>query len=1008
MGDRMTPIPFWKMMNQILEEKRRQGSVYGIRNGFVAKQNHTLSLFGEKMETPFGPAAGPHTQLAQNIVAAYVAGARFFELKTVQKLDGEDLHVSKPCIHAEDEGYNVEWSTELTVEQAFDEYVKAWFAIKLMAKEFGIGATDGFIFNMSVGYDYEGIRLKKIDDFIEGLKDASQTSIFRECREFAQNHIELFTDITVQDIEAISPHICTSATLSTLHGCPPQEIERIAAYLMNEKHLNTFVKCNPTLLGYEFARRTLDDMGYDYISFNDYHFRDDLQYQDAIPMLTRLMHIADDTHLQFGVKITNTFPVDIKAQELPGEEMYMSGRALYPLSIALAAKLSEEFEGKLHISYSGGADYHNIQKIFDAGIWPITMATTLLKPGGYQRMTQIGELFSEGREGYPIDQGVDVEKLKALAKSAKRDRHHRKSVKLPASRKMKKKVPLIDCFTAPCREGCPIHQDITAYMELVSRGEYAKALYVIMEKNPLPYITGTICASRCMSKCTRNYYEESVHIRRMKLRAVRGGYDTVLAGHVEGTRDKGKVAIIGAGPAGISAAYFLARAGMDVTIFERKEVPGGVVRHVIPEFRISSEDVMKDVAFIEKLGVHIEVNHPVHTLEELREQGFKKIIVAIGACKEGILPLKSGASISAVTFLEDYKCTEGDMDIGSQVVVVGGGNTAMDTARAAVRVKGVEKVTLIYRRTKRYMPADAEELMLAMEEGVEFMELLAPVSFDGKILTCHRMELGEPDASGRRSPVETEETVEIPADVVIAAVGEHLDDEFYRRNGIMMTYGGKGAVDADTLQSSIPGVYLIGDGRNGPATVVEAIADATRASEAILSERLARDINEERDLSDVYKKQGWICDSIDGAVTTTTTEQRAEAEYKRCLSCFAACEVCTQVCPNRANVSIRVPGKERAQILHIDSRCNECGNCRTFCPYDSAPYLDKLTLFSTESDFENSKNQGFVLVDQNKQIVKLRLADRIYTIEGFESDDGVDSQILNMMETVYREHQYLY
>ena len=122
MGDRMTPIPFWKMMNQILEEKRRQGSVYGIRNGFVAKQNHTLSLFGEKMETPFGPAAGPHTQLAQNIVAAYVAGARFFELKTVQKLDGEDLHVSKPCIHAEDEGYNVEWSTELTVEQAFDEY----------------------------------------------------------------------------------------------------------------------------------------------------------------------------------------------------------------------------------------------------------------------------------------------------------------------------------------------------------------------------------------------------------------------------------------------------------------------------------------------------------------------------------------------------------------------------------------------------------------------------------------------------------------------------------------------------------------------------------------------------------------------------------------------------------------------------------------------------------------------------------------------------------------------
>lgn len=1007
MGDRMTPIPFGKLMTQIMTEKQ-QGSVFGIRNLFIAKQNHTLALFGEKPETPFGPAAGPHTQLAQNIIAAYAAGARFFELKTVQKLDGEDLPVSKPCIQAEDEGYNVEWSTELTVQQAFEEYVKAWFAIKLMAKEFGIGAMDGFVFNMSVGYDLEGIRLKKIDEFIEGLKDASDTSIFRECKEFALSHPELFTDITAADVESISPHICTSATLSTLHGCPPQEIERIATYLMQEKHVHTYIKCNPTLLGYEYARRTLDDMGYDYVSFGEFHFRDDLQYADAVPMLKRLMSLAEQEKLQFGVKITNTFPVDIKAKELPGDEMYMSGRALYPLSIALAAKLSEEFAGKLRISYSGGADYHNIKKVFDAGIWPITMATTLLKPGGYQRLTQIGDLFSEGHENYPAYVGVDVEKIKALAKSARRDKNHRKSVKLPVSRKMSRKVPLVDCFVAPCREGCPIHQDITAYMELVSRGEYAKALYVIMEKNPLPYITGTICAHRCMSKCTRSFYEEPIHIRKMKLRAARGGYDTVLAGHTEGTRDKGRVAIIGAGPAGISAAYFLARAGMDVTIFERKEVPGGVVRHVIPEFRIASDDVMKDIAFIEKLGVHIEVNAPIHTIEELKEQGFKKIIVAIGACKEGILPLKAGSAISAVTFLEDFKDTEGVMDIGSQVVVVGGGNTAMDTARAAIRVDGVEKVTLIYRRTKRYMPADEEELLLAMEEGVEFMELLTPVSFADRVLVCHRIELGEPDASGRRSPIETEEIVEIPADVVIGAVGEHIDDDFYKANNMMMTYGGKPAVDADTLQCSIQGVYIIGDGRGGPATVVEAIADAARASEAILSERLARDVNEDKELRDIYEKRGVIRDSIDGAVNTTTTEERAQAEYERCLSCFAVCEACVEVCPNRANVSVRVPGKEQSQIIHIDRRCNECGNCKTFCPYDSAPYLDKLTIFATEADFENSKNQGFVLLNQEKQTLRLRLAEHVYTMDGFESDGQIDSQVMNLIEAVCCKYQYLF
>ncbi len=636
------------------------------------------------------------------------------------------------------------------------------------------------------------------------------------------------------------------------------------------------------------------------------------------------------------------------------------------------------------------------------------MATTLLKPGGYQRLTQLGDLFSEGHEGYPAYTGVDAERLKALAKGARRDKHHRKSVKLPVSRKTERKVPLIDCFMASCREGCPIHQDITAYMELVSRGEYAKALYVIMEKNPLPYITGTICAHKCMSKCTRNFYEEAVHIRKMKLRAARGGYDAVLAGHTEGTRDKGRVAVIGAGPAGISAAYFLARAGMDVTIFERKEVPGGVVRHVIPEFRIASDDVMKDIAFIEKLGVHIEVNTPIHTIEELKEQGFKRIIVAIGACKEGILPLKTGSAISAVTFLEDFKDTEGIMDIGSQVVVVGGGNTAMDTARAAIRVEGVEGVTLIYRRTKRYMPADEEELLLAMEEGVEFMELLTPVSFDDRVLTCHRIELGEPDASGRRSPIETEEIVQIPADVVIGAVGEHIDDDFYKANNIMMTYGGKPAVDADTLQCSIQGVYIIGDGRGGPATVVEAIADAAKASEAILSERLARDVNEDKELRDIYEKRGVICDSIDGAVNTTTTEERARAEYERCLSCFAVCEACVEVCPNRANVSIRVPGKEQSQIIHIDQRCNECGNCRTFCPYDSAPYLDKLTLFATEADFENSKNQGFVLLNVEKQILKLRLAERVYMIEGFDGDSQADSQVLNLIETVYRQYRYLF
>lgn len=156
------------------------------------------------------------------------------------------------------------------------------------------------------------------------------------CRQYLLDHVSEFKHVTAEDIEAIRPDICNSVTLSTLHGCPPQEIERIATYLLTEKKLNTFIKCNPTLLGYEFARETLDKMGYDYIAFGRFHFEDDLQYVDAVPMLQRLIKLSGEMGLEFGVKITNTFPVDVKAGELPSEEMYMSGKSLYPLSISLA------------------------------------------------------------------------------------------------------------------------------------------------------------------------------------------------------------------------------------------------------------------------------------------------------------------------------------------------------------------------------------------------------------------------------------------------------------------------------------------------------------------------------------------------------------------------------------------------------------------------------------------------------------------------------------------------
>ena len=248
MSELMTPIPFRELMTWITTEYRRDGAVFGVHKPYKAGVKK-LPIFGEAIETPFGPAAGPNTQLAQNIIAGYFAGARFFELKTVQKMDGADLAacINRPCILAEDECYNCEWSTELYVQQAFEEYVKAWCALKIMAKVYGLGDPNGFVFNMSVGYDLAGIQGEKIDTFLNGMVDASKTPIFQECIAVLKEFFPGESDY----IDTITPHVSGSVTVSTLHGCPPDEIERIASYLLEKKHLHTFVKCNPTILGYD-------------------------------------------------------------------------------------------------------------------------------------------------------------------------------------------------------------------------------------------------------------------------------------------------------------------------------------------------------------------------------------------------------------------------------------------------------------------------------------------------------------------------------------------------------------------------------------------------------------------------------------------------------------------------------------------------------------------------------------------------------------------------------------
>lgn len=462
MSDRMHPIPFETLLDWVFGEYEKENSIFGCNKMFRAKAGAGTPWLGRAPETAVGAAAGPHTQLAQNIVAAYVSGARVFELKTVQILDGEDLPISKPCILAEDEGYNCEWSTELTVPEAQDEYIKAWVLLHVLAKELEFGGADGFLFNMSVGYDLDGIRSQKIDTFLNNMKDASRTEAFLHCKEVLENNLGRFARFTKEDLDAISPCVCNNITVSTMHGCPSSEIERIVLYLIEEKGLNLLLKCNPTLVGYEDARSALDNLGFSYIKFEKESFDNDLQFEDAIPMLRRIRARADELGLFFGVKLTNTFAVKAENGELPDNNMYMSGRTLLPLSLLVASRISREFDGGLPMSYCGGADAKNIVSIRNAGLYPITVCTELLKPGGYGKLAAMASALEEtGAAGFSPDADALEELSKTLCANA-RPNHDVRRKPVPAAPQPK---PACRVVCGSCVSVCPNRANIIVLVD---------------------------------------------------------------------------------------------------------------------------------------------------------------------------------------------------------------------------------------------------------------------------------------------------------------------------------------------------------------------------------------------------------------------------------------------------------------------------------------------------------------------------------------------------------------
>ena len=1039
MADLMRPIPFGELLTRIMGEFRNHDSIFSIDKAQFYKDDRkkTVNVFSQSCTTPMGPAAGPHTQLSQNIVASYLVGARFIELKTVQIMD--HLEIAKPCIDARDEGYNVEWSTEYTLEKAYDEYLKAWIVLHMIesAMEGKVVEKPSFIFNMSCGYNLEGIKQEKMQIFIDSMIDAGKKPLFDEYINEAKALLdegilegsdwEGREECVRKTLDKISRNICPSVTVSTMHGCPPKEIEAICSYLLTEKKLDTFVKLNPTLLGYDTVRKVLDDLGFNYVVLKRESFEHDLQLSDAKAMLHRLVELAGKEGRKFGVKLTNTLGNVNPQDVLPGDERYGSGRILLPLSTRVALILSEEFNGTLPISYSGGVSALSVKELFEIGIHPITLATDMLHPGGYAKMKQLCEICKEAPEAWKKET-IDVSRLRKFVEAVSSPKGIAgKEFRGTNSSKVGTPLSLFDCYVAPCVEACPIHQPIPEYVALAGEGRLAEALSLIYTSNALPNITGWICDHQCQNHCTRMDYEGPVQIREVKRIAAEKGFDEFKASMWEKPDEPAdvKAAVIGAGPAGLAAAYFLALAGFDTSVFEKEKNAGGVVANIIPEFRIPLEAVEKDVQFIKDNGVKFNFGTE-KTIKELRDEGFEYIFVGVGATASNDPHVSgNGPRESAISFLLRSKNGE-KINLGKNVVVVGGGNTAMDAARMAIRTQGVESVTVVYRRSQSEMPADREEYEMALSDGVKFLFLSNPSDVTDGIMNLKKMVLGEKDASGRRKPVESGETFSLDCSYMISAIGEKADQNVLDAIGV----GEEGKV------------YIIGDTKTGPSTVVRCIASAQSAVDdaidKVYEDILSQDddekecdcegectcssqeeevIEEDEDIDEIRSEEDDFFASIREKKSSVllsaskTSKDFLKTEAKRCLECSYYCNKCTEVCPNRANVMLDMRDTglfdDPFQILHLDAYCNECGNCAAFCPHDGGPYLKKFTLFSRLDDFENSTNSGFY--SENDQ-VKIRLDGKI--IDGEIDKDGklvadVPEEVKAMVETVFVSYSYL-
>lgn len=479
---------------------------------------------------------------------------------------------------------------------------------------------------------------------------------------------------------------------------------------------------------------------------------------------------------------------------------------------------------------------------------------------------------------------------------------------------------------SPCTHGCPLGVNGHGYVALIARGKFKEALALVREKLPFPGILGRVCTHPCENECNRSQVDQPVSIRALKrfIADLEGDTEFNLSPETE---KEEKVAIVGSGPAGLMAAYELRRMGYQVTVFEALSVLGGMLRVGVPAYRLPREILDAETAIVEKIGVEIRLNTPVGenpSLNDLKEEGYRAVFLSIGchvSKKLGIPGDELKGVWGGVEFLREVNLG-GDVSVGERVVVVGGGDAAIDAARCAKRL-GARQVVIVYRRSRAEMPAEDLEVERAEEEGVDIQYLAAPTIISGesgrvKTMECIRMELGEPDESGRRkpTPIKGSEFV-LDVDMLIAAIGQVPDFSKFSDHGLQVKRDGTLEVDPITLATCREGIFAGGDNVRGPATVIDALADGRRAALSIDRYLKGEPWEEPEQLLPVVSAEDLELARVEKRLRTEMPALLVEERAGN----FAEVEI---------GLSKEMAVEEALRCLNCGV-CSECGECEKVC-----------------------------------------------------------------------------